>query len=189
MRLHGDANDYVGKGLSGGVIVVRPDERAPFCAEDNVVAGNVIAYGATSGELYLRGVVGERFCVRNSGATAVAEGVGDHALEYMTGGTAVVLGPTGRNVAAGMSGGWAYVLDLDEALVNTELVDIEPVAARESDRLRQIVVAHQLHTGSTVADLLLTDWQQSVKRFRAIVPRDFRRVLEASERARRGQSG
>lgn len=120
LRLVGDANDYVGKGLSGGRIVVAPDPSAPLTAEDNVIAGNVIGYGATSGEIFLRGRVGERFCVRNSGITAVVEGVGDHGLEYMTGGTVLVLGSTGRNVAAGMSGGVAYVLDLDEAKVNRE---------------------------------------------------------------------
>jgi glutamate synthase (NADPH/NADH) large chain len=184
MRLVGDANDYVGKGLSGGVVAVRPDESAGFAAERNVVAGNVIGYGATSGELYLRGIVGERFCVRNSGATAVAEGVGDHALEYMTGGTAVILGGTGRNVAAGMSGGWAYVLDLDAALVNREMVDVEPVAPAEAARLREIVTAHHAHTGSAVAAALLADWPAALTRFSSIVPRDFRRVLEATERAR-----
>src|SRR6202000_2329933 len=108
----GDANDYVGKGLSGGRVVVRPDRRATFAAEENIIAGNVIAYGATGGEIYLRGLVGERFCVRNSGAVAVVEGVGDHACEYMTGGRVVILGPTGRNVGAGMSGGVGYALDL-----------------------------------------------------------------------------
>ena len=129
LRLLGDANDHVGKGLSGGRIVVRPDPAAPFAAEDNVVAGNVLAYGATSGELFVRGVVGERFCVRNSGATAVVEGVGDHACEYMTGGRVVILGGHGRNFAAGMSGGLAYVLDLDPGRVNPAMVDLEPVSA------------------------------------------------------------
>ena len=142
LRLFGDTNDYAGKGLSGGVLAVRPDESASFAAERNVIAGNVIAYGATAGEIYLRGVVGERFCVRNSGATVVAEGVGDHALEYMTGGTAVILGPTGRNVGAGMSGGHAYVLDLNESLVNTELVDVEQVSAEDAPALREIVARH-----------------------------------------------
>ncbi len=123
MRLEGDSNDYLGKGLSGGRIVVRPSRDAVLTAEENIIAGNVIAYGATSGELFLRGVVGERFCVRNSGATAVVEGVGDHALEYMTGGIVAVLGPTGRNVAAGMSGGIGYFLDLDLGRLNRELVD------------------------------------------------------------------
>jgi glutamate synthase (NADPH/NADH) large chain len=183
MRLFGDANDYLGKGLSGGVIAVRPDEVAPFDAERNVVAGNVIGYGATSGEIYLRGVVGERFCVRNSGATAVAEGVGDHALEYMTGGTAVILGSTGRNLAAGMSGGRGYVLDLDESLVNPGMVDVEPVPG-EDVLLRPIVEAHLEYTGSAVAATLLGDWPGAVHRFRAIVPRDLRRVREATERAR-----
>jgi glutamate synthase (NADPH/NADH) large chain len=184
LRLFGDANDYVGKGLSGGVIAVRPDEAAPFEAERNVIAGNVIGYGATSGELYLRGIVGERFCVRNSGATAVCEGTGDHALEYMTGGVAVVLGATGRNVGAGMSGGYAFVLDLDESLVNGELVDVEPVTGENARRLHQIVAAHAHHTGSAVAAGLLADWAAAVGRFRVIVPRDFKRVLETTRRAR-----
>jgi glutamate synthase (NADPH/NADH) large chain len=166
------------------VIAVRPDERAPFAAEEQVVAGNVIAYGATSGELYLRGVVGERFCVRNSGATAVAEGVGDHALEYMTGGVAVVLGPTGRNVGAGMSGGVAYVLDLDRSLVNPELVDVEPLTGEDADRLRSIVAEHVAHTESAVGGALLADWPAAVRRFSAVVPRDYKRVLEATRRAR-----
>src|SRR3712207_5416366 len=127
LRLEGDANDYLGKGLSGGRVVVRPDQAATFDASQQIIAGNVIGYGATGGELFIRGQVGERFCVRNSGATAVVEGVGDHGCEYMTGGRVVVLGPTGRNVAAGMSGGYAFVLDLDAALVNPELVDLTPV--------------------------------------------------------------
>src|SRR6266550_1729066 len=139
LRLVGDANDYLGKGLSGGVLAVRPDERAPFVAEQNVLAGNVIAYGATSGEIYLRGVVGERFCVRNSGATAVAEGTGDHALEYMTGGLAVILGPTGRNVGAGMSGGVAFVLDLDRSLVNGALVDVAELRGEDALALRAVL--------------------------------------------------
>jgi glutamate synthase (NADPH/NADH) large chain len=184
LRLIGDTNDYAGKGLSGGVISVRPDERARFAAEQNVIAGNVIAYGATSGEIYLRGVVGERFCVRNSGATVVAEGVGDHALEYMTGGVAVILGRTGRNVGAGMSGGYGYVLDLDLDLVNDELVEIDPLSADDVERLRAIVQAHVAHTGSAVGAALLADWPAAVRRFSAVVPRDFKRVLEATRRAR-----
>src|SRR5438270_727977 len=169
MRLYGDANDYVGKGLSGGRIVVRPSREAPFAAEDNVLAGNVIGYGATNGEIYLRGVVGERFCVRNSGATAVVEGVGDHALEYMTGGTALILGPTGRNVAAGMSGGYAYVLDLDPARVNGELVDVEPLSDEDAARLRAVIQAHVAVTGSVVGAGLLAEWPAAVARFSAIV--------------------
>ncbi|HKF31449.1 MAG TPA: glutamate synthase large subunit [Jatrophihabitantaceae bacterium] len=183
LRLIGDANDYVGKGLSGGVIAVRPDEAATFAAEDNVIAGNVIGYGATSGELYLRGVVGERFCVRNSGATAVAEGVGDHALEYMTGGVAVILGPTGRNVSAGMSGGVGYVLDLDPALVNRELVDVEALSCEDALALRAVLEQHAALTASTVASALLDDWGVAVDRFAVIMPRDYRRVLEATRRA------
>jgi glutamate synthase (NADPH/NADH) large chain len=183
LRLLGDTNDYAGKGLSGGVLAVRPDETAPFVAEENVIAGNVIAYGATSGEIYLRGVVGERFCVRNSGATVVAEGVGDHALEYMTGGVAVILGRTGRNVGAGMSGGYAYVLDLDASLVNGELVDVEPLSDEDGARLRAIVDAHVAFTDSAVGAALLSDWSRATGRFSAIVARDFRRVLEATRQA------
>jgi glutamate synthase (NADPH/NADH) large chain len=183
LRLFGDANDYVGKGLSGGLIAVRPDESAGFAAEQNVIGGNVIGYGATDGEIYLRGVVGERFCVRNSGATVVAEAVGDHALEYMTGGIAVILGPTGRNVGAGMSGGLAFVLDLDPDLVNGELVDVEPVDPELALRLRGVVQQHAAHTDSAVAAALLTDWPAAVRRFSAVVPRDYRRVLEATRLA------
>jgi glutamate synthase (NADPH/NADH) large chain len=136
----------VGKGLSGGALAVRPHPEAGFVAEQNVIGGNVIAYGATSGSIFLRGVVGERFCVRNSGATVVAEGTGDHALEYMTGGVAVILGPVGRNLGAGMSGGYAYVLDLDESVVNGELVDVAAVDREHAARLRAIVEDHYAHT-------------------------------------------
>ncbi|HEV7653795.1 MAG TPA: glutamate synthase large subunit [Mycobacteriales bacterium] len=183
LRLLGDANDHVGKGLSGGRIVVRPDPAAPFAAEENVVAGNVLAYGATSGELYVRGTVGERFCVRNSGATAVVEGVGDHACEYMTGGRVVVLGGHGRNLAAGMSGGLAYVLDIDPGRVNPAMVDLEPVSAEDADDLCGIVAAHGSLTGSPVAAALLADWPAAVARFTVVVPRDFKRVMEATRRA------
>jgi glutamate synthase (NADPH/NADH) large chain len=183
MRLLGDANDYLGKGLSGGVIAVRPDERAPFPAEQNVIAGNVIAYGATSGEIYLRGVVGERFCVRNSGATVVAEGAGDHALEYMTGGVALILGATGRNVGAGMSGGVGYVLDLDPSLVNREMVDVCMLLGEDALAVRAVLEHHAALTGSTVATSLLADWPGALGRFSAIVPRDYRRVIEATRRA------
>ena len=137
LRLDGDANDYVGKGLSGGRLIVRPPAQATFAAEEQVIAGNVIGYGATGGEIFLRGIVGERFCVRNSGALAVAEGTGDHGCEYMTGGRVVILGPVGRNFAAGMSGGIAYVLDLPEIRVNMEMVDLDPVDS-EDWRPRQV---------------------------------------------------
>ncbi|MDQ1676327.1 MAG: glutamate synthase large chain [Actinomycetota bacterium] len=183
MRLFGDANDYVGKGLSGGRLTVRPDLAAPFAAEDNIIAGNTILYGATGGELYLRGRVGERFCVRNSGATAVVEGVGDHGCEYMTGGTVVVLGPTGRNFAAGMSGGTAYLLDLDPARVNTQMVDLEQPTAEELDELRGIVQRHRDETGSVVAAGVLADWDVRSGAFTKIMPRDYKRVLEATREA------
>jgi len=185
MRLLGDANDYLGKGLSGGRIVVRPHPDAPFRAEDNIIAGNVILYGATSGEVFVRGVVGERFCVRNSGAVAVVEGVGDHACEYMTGGRVVVLGPTGRNVAAGMSGGVAYLLDLDTRRLNTEMVDLDPLDEDDRTLLRDVVTRHAAETASTVAAGLLAEWDTAVERFSKIMPRDYKRVLEAARLAER----
>jgi glutamate synthase (NADPH/NADH) large chain len=184
LRLFGDANDYLGKGLSGGRLVVRPpeDSHPDFVAEQNIVAGNVILYGATSGEVFLRGVVGERFCVRNSGATAVVEGVGDHGCEYMTGGNVVVLGPTGRNFGAGMSGGIAYVWDPDDTFhrrVNGEMVDLDPVDDDDREWLRAIVRKHRAETGSTVAARLLDRWHESVRSFVKVFPRDYKRVLEA----------
>ncbi len=187
LRLEGDANDYVGKGLSGGRIAVRPPRNAApsFVAEDNIVAGNVLLYGATTGEAFFRGVVGERFAVRNSGATAVVEGVGDHGCEYMTGGRVVVLGSTGRNFAAGMSGGVAYVLDLSPLRLNRELVDLEPLDDDDSNFLRTIVARHEQETGSQVAARVLADWETSVKRFSKVMPRDYKRVLLAMAQARR----
>ncbi|KAA2258746.1 glutamate synthase large subunit [Solihabitans fulvus] len=184
LDLVGDANDYVGKGLSGGRIIVRPHPDAPFAAELQVIAGNVIGYGATGGELFLRGRVGERFCVRNSGAVAVAEGVGDHAFEYMTGGRAVVLGPTGRNLAAGMSGGIAYVLDLDPASVNPAMVQLQRPGAEDLRWLREIVQRHHQLTGSTVAASLLGDWPRRSSAFTKVMPGDYQRVLEAVRIAR-----
>jgi glutamate synthase (NADPH/NADH) large chain len=183
IRLFGDSNDYVGKGISGGRVIVRPDEKATFKSEENVIAGNVIGYGATDGEIFIRGLVGERFCVRNSGATAVVEGVGDHALEYMTGGTVVILGRTGRNIAAGMSGGRAFVLDLNAALVNGDMVDVLQVPADERDRLRNAVTEFHKETGSEVAAALLADWDAALARFSLIMPRDYARVLSAMKRA------
>ncbi|WIM98184.1 glutamate synthase large subunit [Actinoplanes oblitus] len=178
LRLIGDTNDYVAKGLSGGRVIVRPAEDAPFTAEDNTIAGNTILYGATAGEIFLRGRVGERFAVRNSGGVAVVEGVGDHGCEYMTGGTVVVLGPTGRNFAAGMSGGKAFVLDLNQDLVNPELVDLAPLTDEERDLLRSLVEKHHAETDSAVAERLLKDWPAAVERFTAVVPRDYKRVME-----------
>ncbi len=183
IRLYGDANDYAGKGLSGGRIVVRPDESATFAAETNVIAGNVIGYGATSGELYLRGIVGERFCVRNSGATAVVEGVGDHACEYMTGGTVVILGRTGRNIAAGMSGGQAYILDLDQTKLNSEMVDIIPIDDLQAELLHSLLSRHAAETGSTPAAEVLAAWPDSLARFSLVMPREYARVLAAVTRA------
>ena len=158
LRLAGDANDYLGKGLSGGRLIVAPDRAAPFAAEEQIIAGNVIGYGATGGEMFLRGIVGERFCVRNSGATAVAEGTGDHGCEYMTGGTVVVLGRIGRNFAAGMSGGVAYLFSPDLRRVNTQMVDVEPLDAGDAGLLRGLVERHRAETGSAGAERLLAGW-------------------------------
>ncbi len=183
LRLEGDANDYLAKGLSGGRIVLRPDRSAAFAAEDHIVAGNVIAYGATGGEVFVRGQVGERFCVRNSGATAVVEGTGDHGCEYMTGGRVVVLGETGRNFAAGMSGGEAYVLDLVEGRVNTEMVELGPVPDEVADELRELVCRHAEETDSPVAEALLDDWASTLGRFTQVMPVNYRKVLAAKEAA------
>ncbi|MCC2279317.1 glutamate synthase large subunit [Streptomyces sp. ET3-23] len=186
LRLEGDANDYVGKGLSGGRIVVRPDRGAEHLAEYSTIAGNTLAYGATGGEMFLRGSVGERFCVRNSGATVVSEGVGDHGCEYMTGGRAVVLGPTGRNFAAGMSGGTAYVVDLDPANVNKELAAaVGPLDDADRAWLHDVVRRHQEETGSTVAAALLADWATAVTRFRKVMPATYKAVLAAKDAAER----
>ncbi len=186
LRLIGDSNDYLGKGLSGGRISVRPPPEARFVAEDSIIAGNVILYGATSGEVFLRGVVGERFCVRNSGAIAVVEGVGDHGCEYMTGGRAVILGRTGRNFAAGMSGGIAYVYDADGTFptrVNLEMVSLGSLEQEDVDFVHDRVSAHYTETGSTVASWLLDNWGREVKRFVKVMPNDYRRVLAAQQEA------
>ena len=183
LRLFGDANDYVAKGLSGGRVIVRPDRVAGFSAEQNIIAGNVIGYGATSGQIFLRGQVGERFCVRNSGAIAIVEGVGDHGCEYMTGGTVIILGRTGRNFAAGMSGGTAYVLDLRPNRVNTEMVDLMPVEGADADRLRALVQQHRTETESAAAWRLLQDWPASAARFTKVLPRDYARVLAVRTQA------
>jgi len=185
LRLVGDTNDYFGKGLSGGRLTLRPDPAAPFIAEENVIAGNVIAYGATSGEMFIRGIVGERFCVRNSGALAVVEGVGDHGCEYMTGGRVVVLGAVGRNFAAGMSGGIAYLLDVARHRVNREMVDLDPLDDDDRAFLRDTIERHHAETGSAVARSLLTDWDAGVERFSKVMPKDYKRVLQAREAAER----
>src|SRR6195952_5611669 len=190
LRVYGDANDYVGKGLSGGRIVVRPSESAPdaFVAEDNIIAGNVILFGATSGQAFLRGQVGERFAVRNSGAHAVVEGVGDHGCEYMTGGRVAILGPTGRNFAAGMSGGIAYVYDLHGTLndnLNADMVDLERMDDDDVEWLHDILEAHVDATDSAVGQCILSDWESQLKHFVKVMPRDYRSVLTALADAER----
>jgi glutamate synthase (NADPH/NADH) large chain len=190
LRLEGDANDYFGKGLSGGRLVVHPDRKANFDASKSIVAGNVALYGATSGEAFIRGVVGERFCVRNSGATAVVEGVGDHGCEYMTGGRVIVLGPTGRNFAAGMSGGIAYVFDAEEkfaSLVNYEMVDLDAIDADELTWLCQTIERHAELTGSLIAKALLADWDVSARHFVKIMPKDYKRVMNVMREAEEKQ--
>jgi len=180
-ELEGESNDYVGKGLSGGVVVVRPPDAAGYLAEETVIVGNTCLYGATSGRAFFRGLAGERFAVRNSGASAVVEGVGDHGCEYMTGGRVAVLGPTGRNFAAGMSGGVAYVLDTDGTFknrCNPELVDLEPLSEHDEAELHAMVSEHAERTGSAVARRLLTGWEQAVTTFVKVMPRDYRRALE-----------
>jgi glutamate synthase (NADPH/NADH) large chain len=180
MRLEGDCNDYLGKGLSGGRIILHPHRSSTLVAEENVIAGNVIGYGATGGEIFIRGLVGERFCVRNSGVTAVVEGVGDHGCEYMTGGRVVVLGETGRNFAAGMSGGIAYVYDPDGDLpgnVNYEMVELEHVGKEDDVWLKDIIRRHGELTGSAVAEQLLGAWTVEVSKFRKVMPRDYKSVL------------
>jgi glutamate synthase (NADPH) large chain len=184
LELIGDANDYVGKGLSGGRIIARPPDDVLFLPEDNVIAGNTLMYGATSGEVYLRGRVGERFCARNSGALAVVEGVGDHACEYMTGGRVVVLGITGRNMAAGMSGGIAYVLGLNPACVNTAMVELQRLEPEDLIWLRDVVARHAQYTGSTVAISVLSDWPRRSAQFTKVMPTDYQRVLEATRMAK-----
>jgi glutamate synthase domain-containing protein 3 len=176
LTLVGDANDYVGKGLSGGVLAVRPPDDAAYRAEDNVIVGNTVLYGATSGRAFFRGIAGERFAVRNSGASAVVEGVGDHGCEYMTGGRVVVLGPTGRNFAAGMSGGIAYVLDLDPARCNTQLVALEELEPSDEETVLALLQEHRERTGSSVAARLLDDW--SPTRFVKVMPHDYRKALD-----------
>ena len=187
LRLEGDANDYVGKGLSGGKIYIRPHEKSPFNASEQIIAGNVLLYGATAGEAFFRGKVGERFCVRNSGAIAVAEGIGDHGCEYMTGGRVVVLGETGRNFAAGMSGGIAFVYDphnLFHPKVNPEMVILEAINSDDSSWLRELLSRYLDETKSDLAEKLLNDWNSSTEHFVKVVPVDYKRVLEAAEAAK-----
>ncbi|HCJ90619.1 MAG TPA: glutamate synthase large subunit [Acidaminococcaceae bacterium] len=185
LLLEGDANDYLGKGLSGGKIAVFPPREADFTPSENIIIGNVACFGATGGEVFINGQAGERFCVRNSGATAVVEGIGNHGCEYMTGGTVVVLGPVGRNFAAGMSGGTAYVLDLQIPYCNQELVNLEEVSEpEEKQKLRGIVERHAAMTGSPLAQELLQDWDQAVERFTRVIPRDYEEMQRLIQKYR-----
>jgi glutamate synthase domain-containing protein 3 len=182
LELEGDANDYVAKGLSGGKVIIYPPRAARFQAEENVLIGNVALYGAVSGQAFFRGLAAERFAVRNSGAHAVIEGVGDHGCEYMTGGRVVILGRTGRNFAAGMSGGIAYVWDVDGNFLqncNLGMVDLEKVQTPEDTaELKRLITAHERYTGSTVAQRVLAAWDQALGQFVKVMPIDYKRVLE-----------
>jgi glutamate synthase domain-containing protein 3 len=181
IHLRGDANDYFGKGLSGAKLTVSPPEGSRFAAEENIIIGNVALYGATSGEAYIRGVAGERFCVRNSGVRAVVEGLGDHGCEYMTGGRVVVLGPTGRNFAAGMSGGIAYVLDeggdFGRCRCNLEMVDLEEVSTDDLPELKELIVSHYRYTQSAVAAKVIAKWDETLLRFIKVIPVEYKRAL------------
>jgi len=183
VHLHGDANDYFGKGLSGAKLTIAPPETSTFKAEENIIIGNVAFYGATSGEAYIRGMAGERFCVRNSGVRAVVEGLGDHGCEYMTGGRVVVLGPTGRNFAAGMSGGVAYVLDEAGDFVrfrcNPEMVELEDISEPDDiSELRQMIETHYRYTGSSAARRVIDNWDAMLPKFIKVMPVDYKRALE-----------
>ncbi len=193
ITVEGDANDYTGKGMSGGRVVIYPSKQSSFVPEENILIGNVVLYGATSGECYFRGMAGERFCVRNSGARAVVEGVGDHGCEYMTGGRAVILGPTGRNFAAGMSGGIAYVYDPDQTFenrCNPGMVDLEPVTEPESVKeLREMIQRHFVFTESAVAEKILHNWDQALTQFVKVMPREYRRILMERAEKERSEAG
>ncbi len=185
LRVRGDVNDYIGKGLSGGKLIVAPPREASYPAGENIIVGNVALYGATSGEAYFNGLAGERFAVRNSGAKAVVEGVGDHACEYMTGGMVVVLGPTGRNFAAGMSGGYAFIYDTEGTFrerCNLEMVDLLPIEDyKDIGLLSNLINRHVLYTGSKIGDEIVNDFPNALGRFVKVFPRDYRRVLEQSK--------
>ena len=185
LRVRGDANDYIGKGLSGGKLIVAPPPESTFAAGDNIVIGNVALYGATAGEAFFLGKAGERFAVRNSGAKAVVEGIGDHGCEYMTGGVVVVLGPTGRNFAAGMSGGIAFIYDPDDVFrdrCNLEMVDLVAVEDyKDIGLLSNLVNRHVLNTGSKIGEEIINDFPAALGRFVKVFPRDYRRVLEQSK--------
>ena len=193
LELEGDSNDYLGKGLSGGKIVVYPPRGSKFKAEENIIIGNVALYGATGGEAYISGMAGERFCVRNSGATAVVEGVGDHGCEYMTGGRAVVLGPTGKNFAAGMSGGIAYVLDMKRDLymrINKSMVSMETVSEKHDIKeLKSLIQKHVQATGSDLGKRILYHFEEYLPNFKKIMPQDYNHMLQAiAQREEKGMT-
>ena len=186
MTLDGDANDYCGKGLSGGKLIVKPPKESPFEPEDNIIIGNVSFYGATGGEAYIYGAAGERFCVRNSGVHAVVEAVGDHGCEYMTGGRVVVLGGTGRNFAAGMSGGVAFVYDADGSFpvrCNAEMVALEKPEGDELATLKEMIQKHYQYTGSKKAKTILDSWETESTRFVQVMPKDYKRMMQAIKTA------
>lgn len=181
-ELEGDANDYFGKGLSGAKLIIYPDKKATFVPEQNILIGNVAFYGATSGRAFIRGKAGERFCVRNSGAETVVEGVGDHGCEYMTGGRVVILGPTGRNFAAGMSGGIAYIYDVNGAFIdncNREMVDLDPMDEDGAEELKKLIADHFKYTNSSVAKFILDDFDNQMKHFIKVFPKDYKKVLQS----------
>ncbi|MBQ2576667.1 MAG: glutamate synthase subunit alpha, partial [Lachnospiraceae bacterium] len=185
LDLTGDSNDYFGKGLSGGKLIVKAPENAAYDAESNLIIGNVALYGATSGEAYIAGVAGERFCVRNSGAKTVVEGVGEHGCEYMTGGVAVILGPTGKNFAAGMSGGIAFVLDENNGLyrnLNKQMVLMEKVEHKaDKEELKNLLKKHVKYTGSVKAQQILDDFDAYLPKFKKIIPTDYKKMMQLTE--------
>ena len=188
LNLEGDANDFVGKGLSGGKIVIYPPKNSSFVPEENILLGNVALYGATDGEAYFRGIAAERFCVRNSGARVVIEGIGDHGCEYMTGGRAVILGETGRNFGAGMSGGIAYVYNPKRSFIkkcNLSTFELEDLVIEEDIlELKELISNHFKYTGSTVAEKILLNWSNEIKNFSKVMPTDYKRVLQEMDQNR-----
>lgn len=184
IELRGDSNDYFGKGLSGGQLIIAPPKESTYPAEENMIIGNVAFYGATSGRAFVNGMAGERFCVRNSGATVVVEGVGDHGCEYMTGGKAVILGRTGKNFAAGMSGGFAYVLDEENALyrnINKEMISMEDVNQKaDKEELKRLISEHVEKTGSQKGKKILEAFEEYLPKFKKIIPNDYKKILSLS---------
>jgi glutamate synthase (ferredoxin) len=189
MKITGTTNDYFGKGLSGATIIAKVPDEATFNSNENIITGNVALYGATSGEAYVNGIAGERFCVRNSGARAVVEGIGDHGCEYMTGGITVILGDFGRNFAAGMSGGIAYIFSengiFDEKKFNLEMVELEDLNSNDKDEVLSLIENHQRYTNSKIAGKIINDWANSIKKFIKVMPTDYKRALEILEKSKK----